>query len=737
MTIHSPQDISHLEALLHNYCKEKLKEEEIDKIEDAKLLAKTILNNKHLPDGEPFYSHALGVAIIAGKEMGLASDSIIASLLHNTISFQEVESEYILEIERKYGKTVAIILEGLSKINSLDKDNIAIQSDNFRRLMLTLSGDIRVILVKIADQLRDMRNLHFFPEEKKLAFAHETNYLYAPFAHRLGLYKINSELQDLWLKTIHFEDYDFIDKNLEKTGSFRENFVSEFVKPIEKKLKSKGFKFEMKARTKSIYSIWNKMKKKKVDFEDVHDIFAIRVILESKLEEEKSNCWQVFSVVTEQYQTNPNRLRDWISIPKSNGYESLHTTVLGPGNRWVEVQIRTERMNDLAENGLAAHWRYKGGKESGSFDDWLKSVREILENPDLNPFDFIDEFKTNVYEDELFVFTPKGDLKKLRAGATLLDFAYDIHSQIGDQCVGGLVNGKKVSIKHKLQNGDYISIETSKSQKPKLDWLEFVVTTKAKSRIKVSLNEEQRKLAIQGKEIVKRKFKNWKIDYNDRIIQEILDHYKIKLSNEFYANIVLDKIDILDIKNFIQQKEQKTETQENTITNLEAILGEDATKNLDIDSSDDFLVIDNNITNVVYKLSKCCNPILGDDIFGFVTIKEGIKIHRKTCPNAPQMMERYPYRMLKAKWKGKNNTKKSFQASLHITGVDQTNIVGDISQLVSKEAGIQMRSISFDSGNGQIEGIIKVYVHDVSHLDFLIKKLKNAKGINSVSRADG
>jgi GTP pyrophosphokinase len=394
-------------------------------------------------------------------------------------------------------------------------------------------------------------------------------------------------------------------------------------------------------------------------------------------------------------------------------------------------------MNDLAENGLAAHWRYKGGKESGSFDDWLKSVREILENPDLNPFDFIDEFKTNVYEDELFVFTPKGDLKKLRAGATLLDFAYDIHSQIGDQCVGGLVNGKKVSIKHKLQNGDYISIETSKSQKPKLDWLEFVVTTKAKSRIKVSLNEEQRKLAIQGKEIVKRKFKNWKIDYNDRIIQEILDHYKIKLSNEFYANIVLDKIDILDIKNFIQQKEQKTETQENTITNLEAILGEDATKNLDIDSSDDFLVIDNNITNVVYKLSKCCNPILGDDIFGFVTIKEGIKIHRKTCPNAPQMMERYPYRMLKAKWKGENNTKKSFQASLHITGLDQTNIVGDISQLVSKEAGIQMRSISFDSGNGQIEGIIKVYVHDVSHLDFLIKKLKNAKGINSVSRADG
>ncbi|QZT38220.1 RelA/SpoT family protein [Halosquirtibacter xylanolyticus] len=729
--------ILELEDQLKSYCVSKLKEEEIDKVDNARRLASSILSNRKLPDGEPYYAHSLGVALIAGEEMGLASDSIIASLLHNTTALQTDIEEYLNQINESYGETVVVILRGLTKINSLDKDNIAIQSDNFRRLMMTLSGDIRVILVKIADQLRDMRNLHYFPEEKKMSFAHETNYLYAPFAHRLGLYKINSELQDLWLKTIHSEDYYFIDKNLEKTGSFRENFVSEFVKPIEDKLKRKGFQFEMKARTKSIYSIWNKMQKKKVDFEDVHDVFAIRVILDSEQHEEKSNCWQVFSIVTEHYQTNPNRLRDWISIPKSNGYESLHTTVLGPGSRWVEVQIRTTRMNDTAENGLAAHWRYKGGKESGSFDDWLKSVREILENPDLNPFDFIDEFKTNVYEDELFVFTPKGDLKKLRADATLLDFAYDIHSQVGDQCVGGLVNGKKVSIKHKLQNGDHISIETSKSQKPKMDWLEFVVTTKAKSRIKVSLNEEQRKLAEQGKEIVKRKFKNWKIDYNDRIIQEVLDYCKIKLSKDLYAKIAEDKIDILDIKNFITQKEEKANNNDTTQTNLEALLGEDLVDDLNIDGSDDFLVIDNNITNVVYKLSKCCNPILGDDIFGFVTIKEGIKIHRRTCPNAPQMLERYPYRMLKAKWKGENNTKKSFQATLHITGLDQTNIVGDISQLVSKEAGIQMRSISFDSGNGQIEGIIKVYVYDLGHLEFLMQKLKNARGINTVSRSDG
>ncbi|MDC1107118.1 RelA/SpoT family protein [Prolixibacteraceae bacterium] len=729
--------IHQLEEQLKSYCISKFKEEEVDKIEKARLLASSILKNHKLPDGEPCYTHSLGVALIAGKEMGLASDSIIASLLHNTATFQEDSNKYLAQVLTDYGETVVVILKGLTKINSLDKDNIAIQSDNFRRLMMTLSGDIRVILVKIADQLRDMRNLHFFPVEKKLSFAHETNYLYAPFAHRLGLYKINSELQDLWLKTIHFKDYDFIDKNLEKTGSFRENFVSEFVKPIEEKLKIKGFNFEMKARTKSIYSIWNKIQKKKVDFEDVHDIFAIRVILESQQQEEKSNCWQVFSIVTEHYQTNPNRLRDWISIPKSNGYESLHTTVLGPGNRWVEVQIRTERMNDTAENGLAAHWRYKGGKESGSFDDWLKSVREILENPDLNPFDFIDEFKTNVYEDELFVFTPKGDLKKLRAGATLLDFAYEIHSQVGDQCVGGLVNGKKVSIKHQLQNGDHISIETSKSQKPKMDWLDFAVTTKAKSRIRVSLNEEQRKLAEQGKEIVKRKFKNWKIDYNDRIIQEILDHYKFKLSKDFYAKIAEDKIDILDIKNFITHKEEKTNHPTSTLSDLESLIGDDMIEDLNIDSSDDFLVIDNNLTNVVHKLSKCCNPILGDDIFGFVTINDGIKIHRQTCPNAPQMFERYPYRILKAKWRGENTTNKSFQATLHITGIDQTNIVGDISQLVSKEAGVQIRSISFDSGNGQIEGIIKVFVHDLGHLRFLMQKLKNAKGINSVSRSDG
>ncbi|QZE12937.1 RelA/SpoT family protein [Halosquirtibacter laminarini] len=730
-------NIKELELQLHNYCLNRLTEEEYHKVEKARLEAHEILSEKTLPDGESYYSHSLGVALIASLEMRLASDSIIASLLHNTVKMQEDQQKYLSKIEATYGATVVTILNGFIKINSLAKDNIAVQSDNFRRLMMTLSGDIRVILVKIADQLRDMRNLHYFPEEKKLLFAHETNYLYAPFAHRLGLYKINSELQDLWLKTIHPEDYDYINKQLEKSGSFRENFVSEFVKPIEKKLLEKGFKFEMKARSKSIYSIWNKMKKKKVDFEDVHDIFAIRIILDSLLEEEKSNCWQVFSIVTEHYQTNPNRLRDWISIPKSNGYESLHTTVLGPGNRWVEVQIRTERMNDMAENGLAAHWRYKGGKGSANIDDWLKSVKEILENPELNPFDFIDEFKTNVYEDELFVFTPKGDLKKLRAGSTLLDFAYDIHSQIGDQCIGGLVNGKKVSIKHVLQNGDHISIETSKNQKPKLDWLDFAVTTKAKSRIKVSLNEEQRKLAEHGKEIVKRKFKNWKIDYNDRVVQEILDHYKIKLSKDFYADIALEKLDILDIKNFINQKIEKDTEQEVTISNIETLLGEDIAQNLNIDGSDDFLVIDNNITNVVYKLSKCCNPILGDDIFGFVTIKEGIKIHRKSCPNAPQMLERYPYRMLKAKWKGENNTKKAFQASIHVTGVDQSNIVGEISQLVSKEVGVQMTSISFDSGNGQIQGVIKVFVHDLDHLDFLIKKLRNAKGINSVSRADG
>jgi GTP pyrophosphokinase len=472
------------------------------------------------------------------------------------------------------------------------------------------------------------------------------------------------------------------------------------------------------------------MQKQKVDFHEVYDLFAIRIILNSVPENEKATCWQVFSVVTEEYLSNPDRLRDWITYPKSNGYESLHTTVLGPGNRWVEVQIRTHRMDDIAENGLAAHWRYKGGKGGAEIDKWLKNVREILENPQLNPVDFIEDFKVNIYEDEIFVFTPKGDLIKLRAGATLLDFAYEIHSKIGDKCVGGKVNNRLVTLKYQLKNGDQISVETSNNQKPKLDWLDFVVTSKAKTRIKASLNEEHKREAENGKEILRRKFKNWKIELNDLVIRDLLKHYKLKLAADLYYNISVGKLDTLEIKDQIVGKHDESQQEK-----LSEMLPAQEVKELSFDNSDDYLVIDNNLKDINYKLAVCCNPIFGDEIFGFVTIMEGIKIHRITCPNAKQMVERYPYRIIKAKWRitGKRN---SFQASIHISGSDRSGIVTDISRIIAKEVGIQMRSIAINSEDKAFDGTLRVYVNDLEHLDFLMQKLKNIKGVHSVSRAD-
>ena len=699
-------------------------------IRDAMDFALNCIGDSRWENNEYILLHSLSVARIAVKELGLSSDSLVASLLHNVYS--KSEHPFVFdEVKSKFSIGVAEILEGIIKINSLNTDNLVLQSENFRRLMLALSGDVRVILIKIADQLQDMRHLDTLPAELQRRYSVDTWHLYAPLAHRLGLYKINSELLDLALKYLHPEEYNYIVERLKETDHERANFVSAFVKPIQEKLKSRGFDFEMKARTKSIYSIWNKMKKQKVDFHEVYDLFAIRVILNSKPENEKSECWQAFSVVTEEYVSNPERLRDWITFPKSNGYESLHTTVLGPGKRWVEVQIRTRRMDDVAENGLAAHWRYKGGKGGGKeLDEWLKNIREILENPQLNPVDFIDDFKVNVYEDEIFVFTPKGDLVKLRAGATLLDFAYEIHSKIGDRCVGGKVNGRMVTLKYQLKNGDQIAVETSNNQKPKLDWLDFVVTSKAKSRIKASLNEEQKREAENGKEILRRKFKNWKIDFNDQVIRDLLKHYKLKLAADLYYNVSVGKIDPLEIKEIIAGQ-----TKESQQDKLSEIFSPTEVKELSFDAGDDYLVIDNNLKNVIYKLAVCCNPIFGDEIFGFVTIKEGIKIHRLNCPNAKQMIERYPYRLIKAKWRD-TGKRSSFQATVHVSGSDRMGIVNDISHIISKEVGVQMRSISINSENKSFDGTLRVFVNDLEHLDYLIQKLKNIKGVDTVSRAD-
>jgi len=711
-------------------CSRNFSDKELVQVHKAFELAKERIGDNTWSNGDPVLLHSIAVAQLAANEIGLASDSVISALLHNVYT-EEQETQARKEIEKEFGKVVAEILDGLIKINAIKTDNLALQSENFRRLMLALSGDVRVILIKIADKLQDMRSLDRFPHTVHKKHGHETMHLYAPLAHRLGLYKINSELQDISLKYLHPKDYQYIVDKLKETDKQRKNFVSEFVKPVEIKLKKRGFNFEMKARTKSIFSIWNKMKKKGVDFDEVFDLFAIRIILNSTPEDEKSDCWQAFSVVTEEYQSNPERLRDWITIPKSNGYESLHTTVLGPGKRWVEVQIRTRRMDDVAENGLAAHWRYKGGKGSSDLDDWLKNIREILENPELNPVDFIEEFKVNIYEDEIFVFTPKGDLKKLPAGSSILDFAYEIHSDIGDHCTGGKVNGRMVTLKHKLKNGDQISVETSNNQKPKLDWLDFVVTTKAKSHIKASLNEEQKKEAENGKEMLLRKLKNWKIEYNDIVIRDLLKHYKLKLAADLYYNVSVGKIEPLEIKEILTGGKKEETVQEK----LSEILPASDLKDLTFDSGGDFLVIDNDIKNINYKLAQCCNPIFGDNIFGFVTIREGIKIHRINCPNARQMIERYPYRVIKARWKetGKRN---SFQTTIHISGTDEMGLVSDISHIISKDVGVQMRSISVNSENGNFEGTLRVYVNDLAHLDFLMQKLRNVRGVLSVGRAD-
>ena len=720
-------------AQLFDYCRLNWGDTSLEKIENAFRFAQSVIGESRFKTGEVILSHSLKVANVIATEIGMGIDSIVAGILHN-VMYAGLEIEDVRkEIEKKFGESLYSILEGMLKINALGTDTVDIYSENYRKLLLAMAGDVRVIIVKIADRLQVMRSLEFYESEKRAHLVTETSHLYAPLAHRLGLYAITSELQDLCLKFQKPEQYNYVVLRLHETEKERANFVAEFVKPVEIKLQKRGMNFSMKARTKSIFSIWNKMQKQNVTFDEVIDLFAIRIILDSKPEDEKTDCWTAYSSVTEEYQANPERLRDWITIPKSNGYESLHTTVMGPQGKWVEIQIRTKRMDEIAEKGLAAHWKYKGGKENSDYDKWLTGIRDILENKDLNVADFIDDFRTDIYSDEIFVFTPKGDLKKLPHGATILDFAYDIHSELGDRCVGGKVNGKKVTLKYKLKNGDQISIDTSNSQKPKMDWLDFLVTSKAKNRVKASLNEERSRQAAQGKETIVRKFKNWKLDFNDDAIRKMLKKYGVKLAADLYYSVAAGKINPLDIKLLFTEKAEE----ESAKHTLEELLPKSDFKELSFDSTDDFLVIDNNLKNMNYKLAPCCNPVFGDTIFGFVSIKEGIKIHRDRCPNAPQMKDRFPYRIIKAKWRGDNNSSRnSFLATLYISGTDEIGIVSEISHIIAKDTGTQMRSISIESDKGNFEGILKVFVYDLEHLEFLIQRLKKVNGVISVTRGE-
>ena len=716
---------------LKEYCRANWDASSVEKLEEAFSFALNAIGDKKFITGEYILNHSLDVASIIAVEIGLEPDSVISGILHN-IMYAGIERPVTKEeIEKQFGVSVYSILEGMAKINALGTDTVDIHAENYRKLLLALAGDVRVILVKTADRLQVMRNLDFYDTDTRKRLANETSHLYAPLAHRLGLYAINSELLDLCLKYQKPLDYKYINERLTENELERSRFVAEFVKPVEKILSERGYNFSMKARTKSVYSIWNKMNNKKVSFDEVMDLFAIRIILDSTPANEKADCWTVYSVVTEQYQANPERLRDWITIPKSNGYESLHTTVMGPHEKWVEVQIRTKRMDEIAEKGLAAHWKYKGGKSSSGFDSWLAGIREILENPELNIVDFIDHFSLNIYSEEIFVFTPRGDLKKMPAGSTLLDFAYEIHSHVGDTCVGGKVNGKKVTLRYKLKNGDQVSIDTSNNQKPKIDWLDFVVTTKAKSRVKASLSDEKKRMAAQGREMLIRKFKNWKLELNDDAIRKILKKYDFKLAVDFYFELAKGKIDPLDVKSVFTDKS----VEESSPRKIEELVQDKLEKESSAGAEKDYLIIDDDLKNVNYKLAKCCNPVFGDSVFGFVTVNHGIKIHRNSCPNAIRLKERFPYRVVKAKWK-ESSVQGAFVTTLYISGSNEPGLVSEISHIIAKDTGAQLRSLNINSEKGKFDGILKISVHNVGHLEFLIQKMKKAKGVISVTRGE-
>jgi GTP diphosphokinase / guanosine-3',5'-bis(diphosphate) 3'-diphosphatase len=674
--------------------------------------------------GDSLIVHALNVARILAGEMGLGTTTIVCALLHDSYDNLSISRE---EIKKEFGENVPDILDGIAKISGIDSMQASYQADNFRKLLLSLAEDVRVILIKLVERLEYMRNLDKAPEKERLPLASETYFLYSPLAHRLGFYNIKSEMEDLSIKFLEPDQYNYIDSRIRQTAASRNKLIREFSQPIKEKLERLGFRFTIKSRTKSIHSIMLKMKKQGVEFDEIFDLFAVRIIINSKPENEKSDCWQVYSIVADLYQPNPSRLRDWISVPKSNGYESLHTTVVGPRGKWVEVQIRSVRMDEVAEKGLAAHYLYKGIKSESGLDNWLTKMREILESSEKDDSSFIDQVRSGLYTDEIFVFTPKGDLRQLPAGSTLLDFAFDIHTEVGSTCVGGKVNGKNVTLKHVLHNGDHISVLTSKNQKPKQDWLSFVITSKAKTKIKQLLNEEKATAAADGKEILMRRLKNWKIPYGEEVIRKLQTSFQIKTAQDLYFMIATEKLDLLHIKEVILREEpEESNALVTPVTEKDA--GTIGTQYAD------YLIIEEKVEGLDYRLSKCCNPVFGDKIFGFVTISEGIKIHRTSCPNAHYMIARFPYRVVVARWTDTKNLP-SFKSSVKITGVEDISIVNKITDIVAADK-VSLRSFIYNMDNGMFEGILTVMVSNNNVLQGIIRKILSIKGVNKAVRFD-
>ena len=671
-------------------------------------------------------------------EIGLRRDGVLAVLLRPSIEQGLLSVE---EVKQLYGESVARILHGLQRIQELYEKNPVVETENFRNLLLSFAEDMRVILIMIADRVNLMRQIRDTNQfDAKREVSEEAAYLYAPLAHKLGLYKLKSELEDLSLKYLEHDAYYHIKDKLSETKKSRDAYIEQFIKPISERLTEAGLHFHIKGRTKSIHSIWQKMKKQHCQFEGVYDLFAIRIIIEVNDEElevrelhrrEAMQCWQAFAIITSMYQPNPKRLRDWLSVPKSNGYESLHITVLGPEKKWVEVQIRTERMDDIAERGVAAHWRYKGVKSESGLDEWLTNIRSMLETSD--GLDAMDQFKMDLYEDEVFVFTPKGDLFKFPKGATVLDFAYHIHSKIGNACVGARINNKVVTIRQQLQSGDQVEIMTSSSQHPRQEWLTIVKTSRAKSKIRLALKETQVKEGLFAKEMLERKFKNKKLELDEPTMQHLIKKLGFKEVSDFYRQLASGELDAnIVIERYIELQQGDGPVTGNNLAESAANFVLDESRLPKDHIQEDVLVIDRNLKGVDYQLARCCQPIYGDKVFGFVTASGGIKIHREDCPNAPELKKRFGYRIVKAKWSGKGSSQ--YEITLRVIGNDDIGIVNNLTSIISKEERLILRSINIDSHDGLFSGNLTIMLDDTTRLESLIKKLRTVKGVKQVER---
>jgi GTP pyrophosphokinase len=661
------------------------------------------------------------------EEIGLGVRSSICSLLHDTVEDTDLTLE---DIQREFGNEIAKIVDGLTKIATVVDVNASQQAENFRKILLTLTDDPRVIIIKLADRLHNMRTMDSMKPEKQLKISSETVYVYAPLAHRMGLYNIKTEMEDLAMKYLEPGPYKEIAQKLAETKRERSRYINEFVKPLHDKLVAGGFNFEIYGRPKSIHSIWNKIKKKGVAFEEVYDLFAIRVILNSPPEKEKEDCWKVYSMITDEYMPSPERLRDWLSNPKSNGYEALHTTVMGPQGKWVEVQIRTKRMNEIAEKGLAAHWKYKeGASDESRFDKWFGQIREVLTSNDTDSVDFLQDFKTSFLAEEIYIYTPKGDVKMLPVGATALDFAFSVHTEVGSKCIGAKVNHKLVPISHKLRSGDQVEIITSSKQKSSEDWLNFVVTAKARTKIKDSLKEEKRMIAEEGKYALQRKFEGLGVAFNNHNIEEVANHYKYGSSLELFYQIAIKNTDLKELKDFKVSGDRLEAPKPNKPLDLKPEYQPQLPK-----KETELIIFGESSDKIMYNLANCCKPIPGDDVFGFVTTGKGLTIHRTNCPNATKLLSNYGHRIVKTKWA--KNKEISFLTGLKIIGMDDVGVVNKITNLISGDLRINISAITIEAKEGVFQGTIKLFVHDKEELDALVQRLKNLQGIHSVDRFD-